>query len=101
MSSKRRNNNDKNNNYISDCSIFSLNNSNTKNNINYIRVKKMDKYNKSFTRQLSNKSKSSLGNNSQIMNFSNSIKNNKFQSFSFINKNKLEYQKSKNRSHQK
>ena len=101
MSSKRRNNNDK-NNYNSDCSIFTLNNSNTKNNINYIRVKKMDKYNKSFTRQLSNKSKSnSLGNNSQIMNFSNSIKNNKFQSFSFINKNKLEYQKSKNRSHQK
>lgn len=103
MSSKRRNNNDK-NNYISDCSIFSLNNSNAKNNINYIRVKKMDKYNKSFTRQLSSKSKSksnSLGNNSQIMNFSNSIKNNKFQSFSFINKNKLDYQKSKNRSHQK
>ena len=64
----------------------------------------MDKFNKSFTRQLSSKSKSksnSLGNNSQIMNFSNSIKNNKFQSFSFINKNKLEYQKSKNRSHQK
>lgn len=100
MSSKRRNNND--NNYISDCSIFSLNNSNTKNNINYIRVKKMDKYNKSFTRQLSSKSKSkSSGNNSQIMNFSNSIKNNKFQSFSFINKNKLECQKAKNRSHQK
>ena len=101
MSTKKRNNNDK-NTYISDCSIFSLNNSNAKNNINYIRVKKMDKYNKNFSRQLSSKSKSkSLGNNSEIMNFSNSIKNNKFQSFSFINKNKLDYQKPKNRSHQK
>ena len=103
MSSKRRNNNNK-NNYISDCSIFSLNNSSEKNNINYIRVKKMDKYNKSFTRQLSSKSKSksnSLGNYTQIMNFSNSLKNNKFQSFSFINKNKLDCQNSKNRSHQK
>jgi hypothetical protein len=98
MSSKRRINNNK-NNYTGDCSIFSLNNSSGKNNTNYIRVKKMDKYG-----QLSCKSKSksnSLDNYSQIMNFSNSIKNNKFQSFSFINKNKLDYQMSKNRSHQK
>ena len=65
---------------------------NIRNNLNYLRVKKFHKYNKSFNNNHNYKNKfNSLKSKSEILNFNNSLKNNKFQSFSFINNRQLDF----------
>ena len=76
---------------------MNTNNYNLQTDTNFIKIKTEYEYDKSFYQNPNENIKSSIVNNkSQILNLSN-IKNNKFQSFSFINKNRYN-SKNKNSS---